>query len=243
MNVSKVQRMKAMLAVWNDLDEAVSEEYEAWYQTEHLPERLAITGFEAGVRAESVPNASGVYPSPRFMTFYELASIEVLEQVSYQRALQSPTPRTQAIMPYFRNMWRAAAELRAVGGLACSGAWIVSIRIEFERLQFWIDQLLEQPPERACRWRAYQCPQLGDPPQASPEARFRATPDQTPGAFLLIEHLRQPDAEQTFREWVGPRVGASSTMRRDSGATKVDLFVELARLDSRNLGGSTWHVS
>jgi hypothetical protein len=236
MNVSRVKMMKAMLAVWNDLDETVLNDYESWYQTEHLPERLAIAGFEAGVRAESIPSAGGAYPSPRFMTFYELTSIEVLEQVRYRQALQSPTPRTQAIMPYFRNMWRAAAELRTVGGLACSGAWIVSVRVESERLQFWIDQLLERPPERACRWRAYQCPQPGDPLQASPEARFRATPDQTPGAFLLIEHLRQPDADQTLREWVGPRVEASSTMRRDPGTTKVDLFVELARLDSRNLG-------
>jgi hypothetical protein len=170
------------------------------------------------------------------MTFYELTSIEVLEQASYRRALQSPTPGTQAIMPYFRNMWRAAAELRAAGGLACSGAWIVSVRVESERFQLWMDQLVEQPPERACRWRAYQCPQPGDPLQASPEARFRATPDLTPGAFLLIEHLRRRDADQTLREWVGPRVGASSTMRRDPGGTKVDLFVELARLDSRNLG-------
>ncbi|NBT77617.1 MAG: hypothetical protein EBQ78_12080 [Betaproteobacteria bacterium] len=236
MRVSKVQMMKAMLAVWNDVDETVLDEYEAWYQTEHLPERLAFNGFEAAIRTESVPNAGGVYPSPRFMTFYELASIEVLEQASYRRALQSPTPRTQAIMPYFRNMWRAAAVLRATSGLACSGAWTVSIRIESERLQFWIDQLLERPPERACRWRAYQCPQPGDPLQASPEARFRASPDQTPGAFLLIEHLRQPDADQTLREWVGPRVEASNPMRRDPVTTKVDLFVELARLDSRNLG-------
>jgi len=235
MNVSKVQMMKAMLAVWNDLDETVLDEYEAWYQTEHLPERLAIPGFEAGVRTESVPRA-GVYRSPRFMTFYELTSIEVLEQVSYRRALQSPTPRTQAIMPYFRNMWRAAAVLLAEGGLACSGPWIVSVRVESERLQLWMDQLLEQTPKRACRWRAYQCPPPGDPLQASPEARFRATPDRTPGAFLLIEHLRQRDADQTFREWVGPRVGASSTMRSDPGGTKVDLFLELARLESRNLG-------
>jgi hypothetical protein len=48
--------------------------------------------------------------------------------------------------------------------------------------------------------------------------------------------LRQRDADQTFREWVGPRVGASSTMRSDPGGTKVDLFLELARLESRNLG-------
>ena len=228
--------MKAMLAVWNDLDETVLDEYETWYQTEHLPERLAITGFEAGVRTESVPNAGCVYPSPRFMTFYELASIEVLEQVSYRRALQSPTPRTQAIMPYFRNMWRAAAELRAVGGLACSGAWIVSVRVESGQLPFWLDQLTDGPPERACRWRAFECQRPGTPLQASPEARFRSGPDQTPGAFLLIEHLRQPDADQTLREWVGPRVEASSLMRRDPVTTKVDLFVELARLDSRNLG-------
>jgi len=228
--------MKAMLAVWNDVDETVLDEYEAWYQTEHLPERLAIKGFEAGVRTESVPSAGSVYSSPRFMTFYELSSIEVLDQVSYRQALQSPTPRTQAIMPHFRNMWRGAAELRAVGGFACSGAWIVSVRVELERLQFWMDQLVDRPPKRACRWRAYQCPQPRGPLQASPEARFRSGPDRIPGAFLLIEHLRQTDADETLREWIGPRVNGLSTVGHDALATKVDLFLELARLEARNLG-------
>jgi hypothetical protein len=99
-----------------------------------------------------------------------------------------------------------------------------------------MDQLLKQPPKRACRWRAYQCPPPGDPLQASPEARFRPTPDRTPGAFLLIEHLRQTDADETLREWVGQRFEALSAMGHDAVAAKVDLFVELARLDSRNLG-------
>jgi len=30
MNVSKVQMMKALLAVWNELDETVLDEYEGW---------------------------------------------------------------------------------------------------------------------------------------------------------------------------------------------------------------------
>jgi len=241
--------MQAILAVWNDLDEAVLEEYEAWYLAEHLPERLSMAGFHVGVRAESVAVDGGACPSPRFMTYYELASRQVLEQAAYRRALQSPSRRTQSIMPHFRNMWRAVAELQAEGGLHCSGAWLVSVRLDSDDLAIWIEQLREAPPARACRWRAYECAHEGHGAHASPEARFRSTPDQVPGGFLLIEHVRRSDADQTLQQWITPRVNAANLRRPAQGlnvtdsagpqptSPRVDLFLELARLDQRDLKG------
>ena len=68
-----------------------------------------------------------------------------------------------------------------------------------------------------------------------------------PGGFLLIEHVRRSDADQTLQHWIAPRVNAVDLRRGAQGLSgtdsagpqstspRVDLFLELARLDQRDL--------
>src|SRR3954468_21529432 len=81
-----------ILAIWNDCPPGRRAEFEAWYQGEHLPERLAVPGFLFGRRLEAV---SG---SPRFFTFYVTETPDVLTCAPYIERLNNPTPLTQAVM-------------------------------------------------------------------------------------------------------------------------------------------------
>ncbi len=54
------------------------EEFHAWYDTEHLPERARIPGFETTVRLVCVSGWPG------FAGFYDLAHAGVLEEAPYQ---------------------------------------------------------------------------------------------------------------------------------------------------------------
>lgn len=224
--------MQGVLAVWNDVDESVFSEYEAWYLEEHLPERLYIPGFRTGVRSESVA-IGGVFASPRFFTYYELDSAGVLDNPDYRFALESPSARTRSIMPYFRGMWRAVATLQYQGGLACSAAWVVTVRCPRRLLHFWSDRLRLTPPPGACRWRLYDCEPNGAAP--SPEVRFRNQPDQTPGCFLLVEYARRSDAQAGLQDWSAAASGAPDHADHDDDACRVDIFSELVRLDHRDL--------
>jgi hypothetical protein len=68
-----------------------------------------------------------------------------------------------------------------------------------------------------------------------------------PGGFLLIEHVRRSDADQTLQHWIAPRVNAVDLRRGaqvlsvkgsagpQSTSPRIDLFLELARLDQRDL--------
>jgi hypothetical protein len=73
---------------------ALEEEFNAWYDTEHIPDRLAIPGFETGQRFHSLDG--GV---PRYLAFYDLASADVMASPAYLRvSFEQATPWTKRII-------------------------------------------------------------------------------------------------------------------------------------------------
>jgi hypothetical protein len=60
-----------------DMDAGVEPEFNDWYDTEHIPERLAIPGFVTARRAERAA------PAPRYIALYDLDSLAVLANDAY----------------------------------------------------------------------------------------------------------------------------------------------------------------
>jgi hypothetical protein len=66
----------------------MEEEFSAWYDDEHLAERLAIPGFRSAQRwVGDVPAGAGKY-----LATYELDSIDVLSSPGYLARYQNQTP-------------------------------------------------------------------------------------------------------------------------------------------------------
>ncbi|TWH00176.1 hypothetical protein L598_001100000920 [Mesorhizobium sp. J18] len=72
-----------LLLVLADPPPGVEEEFNAWYDTEHLPERAAIDGFVTARRYISLGDG------PRYAALYDLASLAVLEGEAY-KAVSGP---------------------------------------------------------------------------------------------------------------------------------------------------------
>lgn len=68
---------KGLLLVISDPPAAFEEEFNAWYDTDHIPERLAIPGFETGTRFVSADRER------RYLALYDLAQVGVLETPEY----------------------------------------------------------------------------------------------------------------------------------------------------------------
>jgi len=67
---------------------AMEEEFNAWYDEEHLAERLAIPGFRSATRwVADVPAGQGKY-----LATYELDSVKVLSSPAYLERFQNQTP-------------------------------------------------------------------------------------------------------------------------------------------------------
>jgi hypothetical protein len=107
---------KAVLAVWNDVDPAIEDTYNDWYLHEHIPERLGVPGMLRGRRYRADAG------SPRYMAFYEAATIEVLTSGAYRNQLANPTDLTRRVMPGFRLMQRGICSVAGSLGEGIGGA-------------------------------------------------------------------------------------------------------------------------
>src|SRR5215207_520609 len=96
--------VKGFLLVLMQPPPTFEEEFNDWYDTEHVPERLAVSGFETALRYISLSGA------PRYLAMYDLASAKVLESPEYLRvAFDKSSPWTQRVTKRVR-IYRSAGE-------------------------------------------------------------------------------------------------------------------------------------
>jgi hypothetical protein len=83
---------KGYLLVMMQAPPAFEDEFNAWYDTEHIPERVAVPGFETGLRYVCL---SG---SPKFLAMYDTQSPEVLVSPEYLRvSFDKASPWTKRV--------------------------------------------------------------------------------------------------------------------------------------------------
>jgi hypothetical protein len=86
---------KGFLLVTMQPPPAFEEEFNAWYDTEHLPERLAVPGFETALRFVCI---SG---HPRYLAMYDLAHPQVLDSPEYLNvAFANSSPWTLRVLQH-----------------------------------------------------------------------------------------------------------------------------------------------
>ena len=79
---------RGLLLTLTEPPAAMEEEFNAWYDEEHLAERLAIPGFRGATRwVADVPAGAGKY-----LATYELESVEVLSSPAYLERFHNQTP-------------------------------------------------------------------------------------------------------------------------------------------------------
>jgi hypothetical protein len=70
---------KGFLLVLMQPPSTIEEEFNAWYDTEHIPERLAVPGVETAIRFGSTTGAA-----PKYLAIYDLAAESVLDTDAYK---------------------------------------------------------------------------------------------------------------------------------------------------------------
>jgi hypothetical protein len=127
-----------ILAVWSDITPEGEADYVAWYEREHMFERLEVPGFR---RARHYETLSG---SPRFFTWFELDAPAVVATAAYLAQANRSSPWTRRVLPHFRNTNRTAGRvLRRLGRGFGSAALTVRMGIAEGREAALIGRLAE----------------------------------------------------------------------------------------------------
>jgi hypothetical protein len=194
-----------ILAIWNDVRPGDEATFEAWFQGEHLLERLAVPGFLYGRRHQAISGSSG------YFNFYLVESPAVLTSKPYLERLDNPTPLTKKIMSgIFINMSRTLC-YRTLRRGAFRGAYAVTVRFDEApdetALAALVDTLVADPGVAGGEiWIATD--PAGQP--VSMEEKLRGGDKKIKGA-LMVDTLRQADAEKLGarfeKEFPGAQVG------------------------------------
>jgi hypothetical protein len=108
--------------VWNDVADEGREQFYAWHDKEHIPERLAIPGFRRGRRFIRPGH------SPEWFTMYEADDLSVVTSPAYLARLNAPTSATVSALRYFRNTSRAVCRVvHSVG--SSTGGHVLTMRL------------------------------------------------------------------------------------------------------------------
>ena len=93
------------LAVWSGIDAEAEDDYNAWYEREHMFERVSVPGIR---RARHYQTVSG---APRFFTYFEMDAPSVITSGVYLEQTNNSSPWTQRILPHFRDVNRTASRV------------------------------------------------------------------------------------------------------------------------------------
>jgi hypothetical protein len=111
-----------MLMTSMDIDAVHEQEFNQWYDREHLAERVAIDGFLEARRYIAIDAA------PKYLGLYSTATFDTLDSAAYREALANQTAWSLTNIGRFKNMLRSVARITVSRGQG-RGAVLGLVRI------------------------------------------------------------------------------------------------------------------
>ncbi len=186
----------ALLMVWTEVPADKEEDYNAWYNEEHIGERLAIPGFLSAARYES--DSPG---APKHLAMYELENIDVMNSEAYLSVRANPSEWTKRCSPdliattYIRNTYEQIFPAEVEEGTAQSG---MAPALQIGRMTV--------PPELDAEWNEWYnsvyVPNYMKVPGCIRGRRYRTVVGEP--AYSTVYELEHPDVSKTD-EWLRQR--------------------------------------
>ena len=138
--------MSGLLAIWNNANKNFLNEYEEWYNNEHLYERLSVPDINIARRFVSLKS------NYNYFTSYEATTPKTFFSNEYINKLNNPTKKTKFVMEFvFKDMSRTVFERKVING-SIRGAFCLIIAIK-DKLKKEV--LIEYEKNNKCQEHVY----------------------------------------------------------------------------------------
>ena len=108
----------AILVNWGGVVASKENEYNQWHSIEHMPERISLSGFLRGCRAEGI---IGTDINHKYFMMYEAERKEVFTSKKYLERLNNPTKWTKDILSYYISPSRTICSVIASKSIGFGG--------------------------------------------------------------------------------------------------------------------------
>ena len=138
--------MLGLLTIWNNANKNFINEYEEWYNNEHLFERLSVQNINFARRFKSLKS------NYNYFTSYEAKTYNTFISANYINKLNNPTKKTKFVMEFvFKDMSKTIFERQVING-SIRGALCLIIAIK-DKLKKEV--LIEYEKNNRCQEQVY----------------------------------------------------------------------------------------
>ena len=138
--------MTGLLDIWNNANKNFLNEYEEWYNNEHLYERLSVPDINIARRFVSLKS------NYNYFTSYEAKTSKTFFSNEYINKINNPTKKTKFVMEFvFKDMSRTVFERKVISG-SIRGAFCLIIAIK-DKLKKEV--LIEYEKNNRCQEQVY----------------------------------------------------------------------------------------
>jgi hypothetical protein len=143
-----MQAANGMMAVWLNVPPEREEEFNAWYETEHLADVIAIDGFISARRYYDAGSRL------RFLALYEAVDETVEPGPGFQAMVAKPTPWSARIRTFYGDMRiRSNFRLQADSGFRTEPGAIITVHGKRAPADSAQEKLASRP--NCTRYRGY----------------------------------------------------------------------------------------
>lgn len=111
-----------MLFVWSDVDHLAEDDYNRWYDREHVEERVRIPGFSSGTRYQVIGAGR------RYLGLYRTTSLDVFASPAYENAFTRQTPWSVTNLGRMIDPMRRVCSVTVETGFG-TGAYLAVLRL------------------------------------------------------------------------------------------------------------------